>query len=403
MTGSKKPSTMGAPSTGSDVAPVLGRGDTPFGRGFPLGHWRGVEIRAHWSVLVVLALFAWLLASSQLPAMRPGSSSTAYWFTGILVAVVFLATLTAHELAHALTARHYGMPVRRITLWMLGGLTELGGEPPAPRPDALIAAAGPLTSLAIGAVCGGLAWLVGGAGLGGAALTWLAEINLVLGVFNLLPGAPLDGGRLVRALLWWRYHDRARATEGASAAGRVLGMTLVALGFLELLAGGPLGLWLALVGWFILNGAASERYAVRAEKLRGLVVRDAITRPPAVAGDWWTVEQFLDRLTVEGASQPVFPLVDVDGRLTSVIGVSSLERTPPDRRATTRLRDVPRHPSTSVAPETSLPDLLLSMHLRGGTAVVVEDGRPIGLLSQGDLSRAVQLAGLGWPGDRTRA
>lgn len=409
MTEPRKPPTTGPLPGGGDSARAArgivtlpqrpaNRGDTPFGRGFPLGSWRGVSLRAHWSVLIVLALFAWLLATSLLPALRPGEARVAYWLTGILLATVFLATLLAHEMAHALMARHYGMRVERITLWMLGGLAELDGQPPSPRADALIAAAGPVTSFVIAAVSGGLAWALGGAGLLGAALVWLAEISLVLAVFNLLPGAPLDGGRLLRALVWWRTHDRARATRAAATAGRFLGWSLVALGFLEVLAGGPFGLWLALVGWFVLTGAASERYSVHAERLRGLRVGEAIPYPPAIAGDWWTVQQFLDQLTPQHAAQPVFPLVGIDGRLTGVIAVASLERTPPDLRATTRLRDVPGWPTAIVDPDTPMPDLLLSLHLRGGAAVVVDDGRPVGVMSFEDLARAVQLAGLGWPG-----
>lgn len=374
-----------------------GSTDTPFGTGFPLGTWKGVAVRAHWSVLIIIGLFAWLLATSLLPVLQPGEAVGAYWATGLASATLFLATLLAHEFAHAVTATHFGMRVERITLWMLGGLAELDGEPPSPRADALIAAAGPLTSLVLGAACGAAAWVLGG-GLVAAALAWLAEISVLLAVFNLLPGTPLDGGRLLRAVLWWRYRDRARATRAAASAGRVLGWLLVALGLLEVLVGGVSGLWLALVGWFIISGAASERYSVQAERLRGLTVRDAIGRAPALAADWWSVQEFLNRLTPEHAVQPAFPLVDVDGSLTGVVTVAGLERIPAERRAATLLRDVPGRPPTTVSPETPLPELLLSLHLRGGLAVVVEDGRPVGVLSARDLDRAVELTELGWGG-----
>ncbi len=384
----------------SSPAAAGSRGDTPFGRGIPLGRWQGVPLRAHWSVLIVLGLFAWLLAELELPTMLPGQSTTAYWITGLISAPVFFATLFAHELAHAVTSRHYGMRVERITLWMLGGMTELDGEPPSPRADGLIAASGPLTSLLIAGLAWALGWGIGGDSLAVAALLWLAQINLVLAVFNLLPGAPLDGGRLLRAVLWWRYRDRVRATRAAAAAGRGLGFMLVALGFLEVFAGGPFGLWLALIGWFIITGANSERYSVHAEKLRGLRVRDAIGHPPVTVGDWWTVQQFLDRLTPQQATQPVFPLVDVDGRLTGVIGVASLAAVPPGQRATTRLADVPGRPAAVVEPDTPLPDLMLSLHVRGGTVLVVDHGRPIGVVTFDALARDVQLAELGWSGAR---
>lgn len=168
-----------------------------------------------------MALLTDLLAASVLPDAAPHHSRTAHIAIAAAATVVFVAGLLGHELAHALVARHYGMPVQHITLWMLGGMTELGGEPPSPRADALIAAAGPATSLALGGGFAGLAWLAGG-GLLGSALAWLAVMNVFLGGFNLLPGAPLDGGRLLRALLWRHYQDRARATDISAQMGRVL-------------------------------------------------------------------------------------------------------------------------------------------------------------------------------------
>jgi Zn-dependent protease/CBS domain-containing protein len=374
------------------------RRDTPFGSGIPLGHWAGVPIRAHWSALFTVVLFADLLATSELPAARPNQSGAAYWLAGSVTAAVFLVTLVMHELAHAITARHYGMRVERITLWALGGLTELDGEPPSPKADALIAASGPLTSLGIGGICAALAGWIASAGLPATAVAWLAAVSVLLGVFNLLPGAPLDGGRLLRALLWWRLHDRWRAAAKAAVAGRVLGTILVALGVLELLAGGWNGLWLALVGWFILNGANSERYAVRAERLRGLAVRDVMTTSPLVAADWWTVQQFLDQLTPERLGQPVFPLVEFNGNISGLVTVRDLERIAPDRRATTQLRDVAaRNKAPLVKPDTPLPELLLSLHLRGGTAIVVDGGHPVGVVTEVDIGRVAELADLRWP------
>jgi Zn-dependent protease len=385
---------------GTKPAPAVSRRDTPFGIGVPLGHFAGVPIRAHWSVLVAVALFAGILATGTLPATRPGETVAAYWVTGVLTATLFFITLLLHELAHAVTARHYRMRVQRITLWMLGGLTELDGEPPTPRADALVAASGPLTSLGLGAVFGLLDLLVQHSGLPGAALAWLALTNVLLGVFNLLPGAPLDGGRLLRALFWWQSHDRARAAERAASAGRLLGRILIGLGLFEMLLGAYLGIWLALVGWFILSGAASEAYAVRTERLRGLTVGEVMTPTPTVAPDWWTVQQFVQHLPPEHAAQPVYPLVDLNGGLGGATTIAALDRVPPDQRADTRMRDIAQNRDTLlvVSPDTALPDLLLSLHLRGGLAVVAEGGHPVGVVTDEDLVRAAQLADLGWPG-----
>jgi hypothetical protein len=281
---------------------------------------------------------------------------------------------------------------------MLGGLTELEGEPPSPKADALVAASGPLTSLGLAAIFGASRWLVGGSGLTATALGWLAGINVVLAIFNLLPGAPLDGGRLLRALLWWHSQDRARAARQAAGAGRVLGMFLIALGVLETLAGFVVGLWTALIGWFIVNGAASERYAVRAEQLHGLTVRDAMTPTPVIAPDWWTVEQFVADLPPEEPRQPVFPLVDVDGGFTGALTLQALEAVPPERRRATRMHDVAANTDRLLraAPGDDLSHLVLPLHLRGGIAIVVEAGHPVGVITENDLARTAQLVGLGW-------
>lgn len=373
--------------------------DTPFGMGIPLGRWAGVPIWAHWSVLIVLTLFTYLIAAVDLPGMQPGSSTASYWVAGVITSVVFFLTLLAHELAHAVTARRYGLRVRRITLWMLGGLTELEGESPTPKADALIAAAGPLTSLALGGLFTAAAWLVGGAGLAATALAWLGGLNILLAIFNLLPGAPLDGGRLLRALFWWRSHDRAQAAERAAFAGRILGMTLIGLGLFELLLGGVGGAWLALIGLFIVNGAASERYAVRAEKLHGLTVREAMTPTPVVAPDWWTVEEFVSGLTVESSRQPVFPVVDIDGGFTGVVTLTTLDHVPSERRPTTRLHDLAARTGRllTTAPGDDLAELVLTLHLRGGIAIVVDEGHPVGVITERDLARVAQLVRL----DRT--
>jgi Zn-dependent protease len=357
-----------------------------------------VPIRAHWSVLIALGLFASLIATVELPVLRPGRPGTAYWAAGVVTAVVLFGALLAHELAHAVTARRYGLRVRRISLWMLGGLTELEGEPPTPRADALIAASGPLTSLALGAIFTAASWLVGGGGLVAAALGWLGAVNVLLAVFNLLPGAPLDGGRLLRALFWWRTRDRQRAAARAAGAGRVLGMALIGLGALQALLGSALGLWTALVGWFIVSGAASERYAVRAERFHGLTVGQAMTPTPAVAADWWTVEQFLAGLSPEASAQPLFPLVNQDGELSGAFTLKALEMLPSERLGAIRLREVAaRTPLLTTAPDDDLARVLLPLHLRGGMAFVVESGRPVGVITEDDLARITRLLEQGRP------
>ncbi|MFY9913973.1 MAG: site-2 protease family protein [Nocardioidaceae bacterium] len=391
---------------GADNTPHGGaRNETPFGVGIPLGHWHGVPVRAHWSVLVALALFAYVLATSTLPTAKPGQPTAGYWVAGAVTATVLFVTLLVHELAHAITARHYGVGVRTISLWMLGGLTELDSEPSTPRADGIVALSGPLASLGLGVFFAVLSGAVGGSGLVATSLAWLAGVSVLLALFNLLPGAPLDGGRVLSALLWWRSHDRARAADRAARTGRMVGIALIALGLFETTFGSYAGLWIVLVGWFIMNGAASERYAVRVEKLRGLTAGDVMTPTPTVAANWSTVEQFLAGLSPENAAQPVFPLVDLDGRLTGVVSLATLERLSPAQRSAVRMGGVvvrSRAPLT-VTTDTAVPDLVHTLRVRGGLAVVVDAGRPVGLVTDRDLHRATQLAELGWVGGKASA
>lgn len=389
---------MAEPGTGGDR-----RTDQQTPRGLagviPLGRWAGVPVYAHWSVVLAVALFADIIATSVLPHSAPGQSTTAYWITATITSAVFFATLLAHEVAHAVTARHYRMRVHKITLWVLGGMTELDGDPPTPRADAMVAAAGPLTSLAAGAVFAALTWVIGGSDLVAAALSWLAAINILLAVFNLLPGAPLDGGRLVRALIWWRTHDREQASRQAASAGRVLGFMLIGLGMLELLAGAVAGLWMALIGWFIVAGATGERDAVHTEQLRGHTVRELVSGHVAVAPDWWTVQQFLDQLTPADVAQVAFPTVDFGGRVTGALTAADLTRVPAERRQETRMREVTHARVLCVPGDTELADLFVKM--RGHPiAVVVDDGQPIAVVTLAGIMRAAQLAQLGWQARR---
>lgn len=368
----------------------------PLGRGIALGHWAGWPVRAHWSTLLTVGLFAYLLAESELPAREPGRGAGAYWLAGSITSLALLATLLAHELAHAAAARHYGIRVQSVTLWLFGGVTAMD-EPRTARADAAVAAAGPLTSLVIGGCATVTAVAVGGRGLAGAALVWLAVVSLALAVFNLLPGAPLDGGRLLRALLWWRYRDRDRAALNAARAGQAVGVGLMVLGFLDVLAGALTGIWLALLGWFVQGAAAVERQSAGFGAVRDVTLDQVMARP-AVAPDWWTVRQLVGSLTADTASGLV-ALVDFSGAADGVVSLTRLERVPPDQRDDVRLREineVPRDRLLRLGPGATVADSLRELRAGGGVALVVDDaGHPIGVITLAGLGRAAQLARLG--------
>jgi len=362
------------------------------------GRIAGIPVGAHWSALVVLLLVAQGMAVVVLPALAPGHPPAVYWATGLVTAVVFLASLLAHELAHALVAQRFGLPVQRITLWMLGGVSMLGGEPPTPRADLLVAVSGPLASFSLGLVSGAVAvsaQALGAPGLVVVAAGWLAVMNLVLAVFNLLPGAPLDGGRVLRAVLWRRYGDVLRAEVDAARAGRLLGYLLALAGALELLGGQAGGLWLILLASFLVMAANAEgRTALLRNALAGLTVREAMTPDPAVGHDWLPVDQFTEQVAAH-TRQVVFPVVDVDGRPTGVVTLSELGKVPPELRGGTRLSEfqVPLARLSVVAPGDQMGEVLARTPLTGdGLVLVVEDERLVGVLSADDATRALYLA-----------
>ena len=354
----------------------------------PLGRVAGIRIGAHWSALVMVVLIGWLLGAQVLPGLAPHEPAVAYWAVAVPGAVTFIAALLAHELAHSLVARRYGVPVTSITLWTLGGVSELGGEPPHARADLLIAAAGRATSLTAGLVLGGIAALLragDGPVIAVAALGWLAVMNVFLAVFNLLPGAPLDGGRILRATLWMRHGDRARATQTAATAGRVLGAVLIAAGAAELLLWGDAGgLWLAVIGMFVISAATAEATAGSATAaLAGLRVADVMTPDPDIGATWLTVSDFIDRVALDSA-QTEFPVIGPGGSLAGVTGVRRLARVPPASRSITTLQQViAAVPPVYVAsPDDPAAPLLSRPPLSGDLpAIVLTSGRIAGIVT----------------------
>ena len=362
-----------------------------------LGRVAGIPVGAHWSVAVILVIIAELLAVSVLPGAFPHQSAGLYWVVAGVAAVVFLASLLVHELAHALVARRNGVGVASITLWMLGGVAELDGDPPSAGADLRIALAGPAASLAAGLVLFGVGVAIGAAGGPGvavAAATWLAVMNGFLAAFNLLPGAPLDGGRVLRAVLWRHYGDRGRAERGAARAGRVLGAALIGLGIGELLAFRSFsGLWLMLIGWFLITAAAAEEKTAAAKTaLAGVRVADVMTPHPELAGGWETVGEFIGRAAAR-SRQDAFPVVGPGGDLAGVVLASQLARVPASDRNRLRLDQVALAvpPGYLAAPDDPAGPLLTRRPLGGQVAAVVLDsGRVTGLVTVGDLQRALR-------------
>ncbi|MFD7834250.1 site-2 protease family protein [Streptomyces sp. NPDC059761] len=369
----------------------------------PIGRVVGVPLRMHWSVPLLVVLFAYGLGRQTLPVWTPGRSNAVYTLASVVGALLLMGSLLLHETAHAATARRKKISVEDVTLWALGGMTRMGRPQTAPAAFA-VAVSGPLTSLVIGgAAVGagiGLHTLPGWA-VPAAVLVWLGWTNLFLAVFNLLPASPLDGGRVLQALLWWRTGDRDRADRAASRMGQVMGVLLAAVGWISFLRGVSSGLWLVFIGLFITFVAGAERqHAVMRTGLRGVHVADAMSSPVATGADWLSVRRFIDEVAVE-SRHSALPLLDFDGRPSGVVHVRGLARLPEAQREAVRVRDVatPLERCAVAAPGDLLGEALDA--LRPGTGLpllVVDSDRLVGIVTAKDVTRLMERQALGGGG-----
>ena len=367
-----------------------------------LGRIAGIKVGVNASVFLIVAILVFGLATGQLPAAYPGRSVIAYAIGAIVAAVLFLASLLAHELAHSVVARRNGIEVESIVLWLLGGVAQLRGEAKTPGADFRIAIVGPLTSLVLAVVFGLAAAVVASlstAGLPFGVLMYLAVTNAVLAVFNLIPAAPLDGGRVLRAALWQWRGSRHTAAINAARAGRIFGFILIALGVVQLVTGRGLdGVWLALIGWFVVSAATAEEQQARLSgRIAGLQVGHVMAARPTVLDGNLSVADFIAQVALTH-QYSTYPLVDPYGRLTGLVTLNRVRAVPPELRAATRLQEIACAPNEvpTARPEEPLVELLERMHgCADGRAVVVDEaGRVVGVLSASDVARALQLADL---------
>ncbi len=221
----------------------------------------GIDIEIHFTLLFVFALVLWSLSAGFFPVAVPGQSALFYWLSGLFTTLIFFASIIFHELSHSIVAQKFGIGIERITLFILGGVAQLKGETKNPQAEFLMALAGPLGSL----VLAGTFWVVCQVGLDVfpvlilVALSWLALNNLMLALFNLLPGFPMDGGRIFRAFLWWRWKDELKATRVSTIVGKAFGiLMIIGGGLLIFLMGDISGLWLSFIGWFLFDAAGAS-------------------------------------------------------------------------------------------------------------------------------------------------
>jgi Zn-dependent protease/predicted transcriptional regulator len=359
---------------------------------FSIGSYGGVEVRLNWSLIAVFVLIVWSLASGVLPSQNPGLSDTTYLVTGIVGALLFLASILLHELGHSWVARHEGIEVDSITLWLFGGVSEFKDRFKTPGAEFRVALAGPLVSIGLGILFVLIALAGFPSAVDGAA-AWLGYINLILAAFNLLPASPLDGGRVLHSILWRAKGDYHWATRIASEIGQGFGYLFIALGLAMFIFQGSFsGAWLAFIGWFLLQGAKAEaRYAATEQALGGLRVRDLMVQHPTTVDADSTIGQVMD--DVAWAHRfTTYPVLE-GGRPIGLLPFASVAAVPRSEWNTRRVRDtmIPLDQVPQLTESALAVDALAELSSRKGRGLVVENGQLAGLLSISDIAKALEV------------
>ena len=370
-------------------------------QGVRIGSILGIPLRLYFSVIIIFAIIPFSLATAALPELADGYRPAEYWTVGIAAAVLFFVSLLAHELSHSVVARRKDIGVRDITLWLFGGVSTIEGEAHSPRDEFEIAVAGPAMSFALaftGIALGAVTAAAGAPELVVASFAWLGTINLILAVFNLVPAAPLDGGRVLHALLWKRRGDRTSALVTAARAGRGFAWVLVTLGIAEIwLLGSVGGVWLILMGWFLFTAArAEETQAILLRDLAGVPVRAVMTSHPITVPEDISVATLLHDYVLQHRCS-AFPVVNAVGAPAGLVTLTRLRAVPVAARETTSVRAIawPVASVTCAEPGELLIDVLRTAGEGGdGRILVVDHGEVVGIVSPTDVTRAVQASEL---------
>ncbi len=384
--------------------------------GFRVGRIFGIELVVDFSLIIIFGLITMTLGAGLIPRWHPEWSVAFSWVFAVAAAIAFFGSVLLHELSHALVGRAQGIPVKRITLFLFGGLAQMDREAASPGSELVMAAVGPLVSIALGVVA-----TIGGAllaptadvvlsdpqtavrALGPAAtlLLWLGPVNLMLGVFNLIPGFPLDGGRVMRAALWWATGSIETATRWASLMGRLFAWVLMGAGVMmtfgihiPVLGTGFLnGLWLLMIGWFLNNAARASFVQLMVQRaLADVSVTDVMrSRVETVSPELSVAALVHDHLM--NGEQHAFPVMD-HGRLVGLVAMSDVRKVQPNRWANVPVSHImtPRSELSTVEAETNANQAMLTLAQRGVDQLpVVHHGELRGLVRRQDVIKWLSL------------
>jgi Zn-dependent protease/CBS domain-containing protein len=362
---------------------------------FRLFRIAGIDIGIHYSWIFIFILIAWSLAQGFFPQKYPGWSVSMYWIIAIASALLLFISVLVHELAHSLVARSRGLPVNSITLFIFGGVSNLQEEPSEASVEFSMAIVGPLTSLILAGIFWGLLFLLPSRTTPlGAMFYYLALINALLAAFNILPGFPLDGGRVLRSIIWGATKNLSKATNVAATVGYIFGWALVAYGLYSLLTGNFLGgLWIAFIGWFLSSAAESSRKQFNlSEHLTGIKVKDVMKVNPETVDRDTSVDSVVRNIFYQDKGRAA--LVMKDNQLLGIVTIADVKKLPHDKWTETRVENIMT--STPLYTVSEEDDLNSAMQLIArhsiNQIIVLRTGKPAGLLSRADIIHFLQVS-----------
>jgi Zn-dependent protease/CBS domain-containing protein len=364
---------------------------------FTIARIRGIPIGVHYTWLIAVFMITWSLAVGVFPSTHPGWSQAAYWIVGAVAALALFISVLLHELCHSIVAQARGLAVNSITLFIFGGVSNIARESEDPQDEFLIAVVGPLSSLLLG----GIFWLVwqaipGDTGPINALLYYLAQVNFTLALFNILPGFPLDGGRVLRAILWGSTGSMVRGTTIASVIGQILAFGFIGLGLWWLLNGEPVtGIWIGFIGWFLNSAAEATRRQVQLQEgFRGVRVADVMAPDPPVVSPALPVRELVDSHILRRGLRAI-PVAQ-DGRIVGLVTLSDVKHLPEsewDRNSVGAIMTRPPLKTLKpTEPVTHALEMLVNQDVNQ-LMVVDDDGTLLGILSRGDVMRFLQMRG----------
>jgi Zn-dependent protease len=367
--------------------------------GISIGKAFGIQLKLHYSWFIIFALVTWTLVGSYYPITYPNWTLSMKIAAGLITSLFFFGSVLFHELMHSIVAIHEGIPIQGITLFILGGVSEMTDEPKTAKDEFRMAIAGPGSSLVLGGIFWGIYSALGKPTENplqfiSAIARWLGYINLALGVFNLIPGFPLDGGRVFRSILWWRTGKLHRATKIASNIGRVIGYLFILGGIYLIFTNNWLnGIWFALIGWFLESAAVgSYRQLILQDLLKGHVASEIMTRDCQTVSPDLTIERLVNEYVL-ATGRRCFP-VSEGGRVEGLVTVSDVQRVPRDQWNVKPVRDAmtPLENLKSVKPDEDLNTVMKTLTQNDINQVpVIHDKNIVGMVARDSVLNFINL------------